>query len=89
MPSRRIQAMHSITERQKLSTGSYHAGQKAVILINWILVNLAMCLGLVHSVTYELCYHHHCCQAHLHHKVVSVISEKRKESQEGQLQHIG
>lgn len=41
--------MHSVTERQKLSTGSYHAGQKAVILINWILVNLAMCLGLVGS----------------------------------------
>lgn len=38
--------MHSITERQKLSTASYHTGQKAVILINWILVNLAMCLGL-------------------------------------------
>lgn len=69
--------MHIIAERQKLSTGSYHAGQKAVILINLILVNLAMCLGLVHSVTSELCCHHHCCRAPLHPKVVSVISEKK------------
>lgn len=45
MPSRRIQATHTITERQKFSTGSYHARQKAAVLINWILVNLAMCKG--------------------------------------------
>ena len=79
--------MHSITERQKLSKGSYHTGQKAVILINWILVNLAMYLGLVHSVTQKLCCHHHCCRAPFHPKAAAAISEKRKEPQELQLQH--
>lgn len=79
--------MDNITERQKLSTASYHARQKAVILINWSLVNLAMCQRLGHSVTNNLCCHHR--WAPLHCKVLSLISEKRKETQVGQLQHTG
>lgn len=86
MPPRKTQAMHGITERQKLSMGSYHAGQKAVFLINWILANLATCLGWVYSVTYETCCHHHCCQAPLHHKGVFALSEKTKEPQESKVQ---
>lgn len=87
MPSRKVEDMHSITGRQKLSTGSSHARQKAVIVINLILVNLAMCQMLRHPTTYNLSCHHH--WAPLHCKVLSLISEKRKEPREGHLQHTG